>query len=117
MTIARRARRRWSCVQRHDLGWIAGIIEGEGHIDRARPRVTVEMVDADVIQHLARLWGTPARALSRPSRPDSTTHYTAVCGKRAVQWMLMIYPLLGARRKARIREVMTTWKSKTTRPR
>lgn len=100
-----------------DIGWLAGLIEGEGCVHRKRnfkpkyplskyapsPIIAVQMVDEDIIRRLAEVTGVgnirgpycSKTALGKQPRWD-----WRVAKKRDVARLLLaIYPLLGQRRR------------------
>jgi hypothetical protein len=92
-----------------DRGWLAGLIEGEGHIGlRAarggRPALTVAMVDEDVVRRCQEVTGVgtihhkPAQSAERQD-----VWVWRVSAVRTVASVLTaIAPLMGARRRARV---------------
>ncbi len=68
------------------------------------------MCDFDVVDRARALIGAPTTCYS-PSRPgktrDSKPAWVAtITGPRALGWMMTLYPLMGERRKAKIRELI-----------
>lgn len=100
-------------VSMTDIGWLAGFIEGEGTIDASRRHALVfATTDADVAERAVRLLGGNlngpyARALPK-HKPvwRGTVH-----GAKAAGWCMTLYPLLGQRRRAKIREWLALWKA------
>ena len=96
-------------MERHDLYWLAGLLEGEGSFRRPPPceakypRITLQMTDLDVVQRVAALFEINYIYTQKYSREDWKTSYsTLVKGKRAVHIMNQLYPLMGERRKQQI---------------
>jgi len=103
-----------------ELAWVAGLIEGEGcffvterKTERYGPyryaRVTVCMTDHDTLALLRAVTGVGT--IERPRERKNPRHKPIsqwiVCrNEEAVQLMLAIYPLMGMRRQAKIREVL-----------
>jgi hypothetical protein len=95
---------------RDDLLWLAGLLEGEGSFDAHRgkyPRIRVAMTDRDVVGRAASLMDTSIR-LSLHAAPAKPTWHSEVSGPRAVSIMEAVLPHMGARRSARIAEVLAT---------
>lgn len=99
----------------YDLGWLTGILEGEGCFDltsKGKPRVRLNMSDHDVVRRAAMLMGvgTIARRTLSPSpttgNPRKSQSGFAVVGWGAVGVMLLVLPGLGERRSARVREIL-----------
>lgn len=91
--------------------WLAGLLEGEGSFGfnySGRPCVQVQMGDADVVAAAARLMG--GRLLgpyTRPTRPSNKAMYHAKrVGAPAIEVMERVWPWMGARRTARISEIL-----------
>lgn len=117
-----------------DLLWLAGLLEGEGCFNIRsdnRVRIAVEMTDKDVVERVAKLFGTnvshraprvagrckvcdgPARECGWLKRyPEDAAEYgasytkeswqTAIHGDRARNLMRALYVLMGSRRRAKI---------------
>jgi hypothetical protein len=102
-----------------DLAWVAALVEGEGYLGfvapRAgrrslTPRIVVHMADRDIIERLAGFWGCAVRARKK-QRPHHKQQYKAqVSSTNAIAWAATLYHWLGARRRARVREMLTAWK-------
>lgn len=98
----------------YELGYVAGIIDGEGCIRLPRfyqPDVKVKMTDLDVLERCRATTGVGR--ISGPYTPEGCkpqwTWY--VCGRDAAALLMTIYPLLGERRRARARDVLRRWRS------
>lgn len=95
-------------MNERDLVWLSGLLEGEGSFDLHRgryPRIRLGMTDRDVVGRAATLMGTRVRLSLRP-RPYKATWHTEVSGTRAAAIMRLILPHMGARRSAKIAEVL-----------
>lgn len=98
-----------------DLGWVAGIIEGEGSISiRFGPKnahwvvIRVAMTDRDVVERLHRVVGC-GRLTSVPARrPRCLTQYQWSLAARSQTEGLMrlLLPLMGTRRAAKMTEAL-----------
>ena len=100
-----------------DLGWLAGLIEGEGcfyHNSAIGPRLQVGMTDHDVLLRAARLLGNNVRGpytyKAHRERGDKDMFRIDCCGARAIGWMMTLYTYFGKRRRAKIREVIGKWR-------
>ena len=97
-----------------ELGWIAGILEGEGcfRIQDRCPDIYLGMTDQDTVLKMRNLMDK-AQAVNiryeshERNKPQYILH---ISSKRAVEWMMTLYPLMSIRRKAKIREVLATWR-------
>jgi hypothetical protein len=103
-----------------DLYWLAGIVEGEGTLrlatsnyDYKYPRITVKMTDEDIVARVAKLMDASFTKIARS--PSVQDHYkdqwkADIAGKRAAGWMMTLYPILGERRQAKVREILNAWR-------
>ena len=89
------------------IAWLAGILEGEGTFGHySSTRIKVKMGDRDIIERVAKLWGTEVK-VREDKRPNANTMYeTSVYGPTAIEWMKRVYLLMGIRRKAKIMEIL-----------
>lgn len=109
-----------------DLGWIAGIVEGEGCFayswGSAEARLhrrnigsvhlKIAMTDRDVMERLRVLMGAPRELYMMPRKAHYKTQYRVdFTGRRAIEWAFTLYPLLGERRRAKIRQLVAQWKT------
>lgn len=102
-------------VSVNDIHWLAGIVEGEGCVSlagpkgpRRYPQLSIEMTDIDIITRVATLLG--ARVSKRTRKlPCKDLYRTSSCGRRGARWLMILYSLLGSRRRARIREVLRVY--------
>lgn len=97
-----------------DLGWVAGLIEGEGTIywDGKNIRLAVGMVDEDVIHRLHQVTGIGYVHLEKRPDPKQDLFKWIVSGIKAAAFLQIVYPLLGERRQAKITEVTERWTSR-----
>lgn len=94
--------------------WHAGYLEGEGAFthNRGSPMVEVNSVDADVIERVRRIWAGRYDAVvnihTRPPRQEGyqPQYHLACYGEAARALMTDVAPLLGARRRARVDELL-----------
>src|SRR5690606_21828315 len=97
-----------SNVNERDLIWLAGLCEGEATFDLHRgkyPRVRLAMCDRDVIGRAALLFDASIRVTFRPP-PNKATWHTEISGAKAADIMRQLLPHMGARRSAKIAEVL-----------
>ena len=99
-------------IENDDLYWLAGLLEGEGWFGTSRsrqgkhyPRITVNMCDRDVIERIAKLFGTNVNGPYKYRTNKSSLWYTSANGVKAVQFMRLLYPLLHERRQTQIVKV------------
>ena len=118
-------------VSSKDLYWAAGLLEGEGSFvwkvskksskktPPASASVQAYMSDRDVIEKLAGLFKVNVLGPYKPARGSmgKLNRYAAkVDGSQAIGWMMALYPLLGTRRRERIRSVIANWKTRRAHP-
>lgn len=83
----------------HELGWVAGLFDGEGSLgiyrdkrsNSAKLDVSLTMIDEAPVEVMYRLLGG---TFATYQRPDRRTYRWAVYGKLATAPLLMIYPYL-----------------------
>lgn len=98
-----------------DLHWLAGLLEGEGSFLKPTPshpnqlRISLQMTDEDVVSRVSALWGIKYHAVT-PANPNHKTIYVInLRGKRANEWMITLFPLMGQRRRKQITEALKTY--------
>ena len=109
-----------------DIAWLGGLLEGEGsffwesytHRQRGReyyyerPLISLFMTDADTVDRAARLLGNNSYVADYDKRANHKPgKKVQIYGKRAIGWMQTIYPFLGERRKAKVREIISKYKA------
>jgi hypothetical protein len=107
-----------------DIHWLAGLLEGEGHFgfygskrgDRTvggSARILLGMSDRDVMERARDLMGFRPLLFRRKPSPLSTRPcwQFSLCGRRAAGWMMLLYPLMGERRREQIRESLVLWRA------
>lgn len=106
---------------REEMAWLAGIFEGEGSIilenrsgprEYATPRLQVNMVDRDVIEHLQAIAGGRVNR-QKAQTPDRQDQWRwTLQGFLPVSYVLdRIWPWLHSRRRTRCEEVMAKCKA------
>jgi len=105
----------------NQISWVSGLLEGEGSFAYYKvPTIDIGMTDFDVLIKLSNIMSSNSNVNKHgiDMRGDRKRLYRyKINGNLAIQWMMTLYPLMGERRKARIREVITEWKSSNTRQR
>jgi hypothetical protein len=107
-------------INKEDIIWLAGYLEGEGCFTITSAdskggskthRILVTSVDKDVIERASILLVGYIRLTRGRHKHNPKIYYgTNISGVRAIGWMMTLYPLMGERRKARIKEVIEHWK-------
>lgn len=103
-------------MRTRDIVYLAGLLEGEGcfryETRRVGPSIVLGMTDKDVVEKVAHLLGsgvvTRKIHLDKPWKP---CYISKLNGRAAAGWMMTLYPLLGQRRQAKIREILAKWKA------
>jgi hypothetical protein len=88
------------------LVWLTGLLEGEGTFLKPLPSqpnlpvISCRMTDLDVIELVARLFGTNLHAADKGQH--RTEYIATIKGSRAVRLMQILRPMMGARRQQAI---------------
>ena len=101
-----------------DIAWLAGLFEGEGCFFTSGKTcfMVIEMTDLDTIEKVKYITKFPGKIYEiKDPRNDSwkLRYKVQLSQTLAAQWMMTIYPLMGLRRKSKIREVLHYWKNIT----
>ena len=87
---------------------MAGLLEGEGCFMRGppsrpnMPAIAIEMTDEDIVRRVAQMWAVSYVALARRAAHWKQTFAAQLRGRRAVDLMKRLRPLMGSRRKQQI---------------
>jgi hypothetical protein len=112
MTIGVKARPDFS---RETLLWLAGLLEGEGSFipgppsSPGVPRISVEMIDEDVIARAALALGNRYWRVGGRNDIWKPTYRTQLRGESAVRLMQVLRPMMGLRRQAQIDRALASW--------
>lgn len=98
-----------------ELHWLAGLLEGEGCFTpwvspttkKATARLSISMVDEDVISRVAVLLNRTYYKKTRSADREQQQYRVEIKGKKAVEIMEILLPLMGQRRQARMRQTIT----------
>ena len=97
------------------LGWLAGLLEGEGSFMKGPPskshlpRVTIQMTDLDVMLKIGTLFGVkPSTVKARPGHKE--IYHCDLKGSRAVALMKKLRPLMSMRRQAAIDKALASYR-------
>lgn len=100
-----------------DITWLAGLLEGEGSFKKwgAKKSLTIslQMADKDIVHRAGKLMNVKVGYSDHTTRRNpkwKPIWYVNVCGRRAAEWMMTLYCLMGERRKQQIREALQEWK-------
>ena len=98
-----------------DIYWLAGLLEGEGCFTtvpvegKRYPRIDLRMTDYDVVSKARNILGS-TKVSGNSTNRNKEIFTTQVNGNRAIQWMMTLYSLMGARRQERIKGILNSWK-------
>jgi hypothetical protein len=102
-------------MTREELSWMAGLFEGEGCFVMRREhtlKMELAMTDRDVVERFALLAGVGNVHLLDKRVPGNKEQWRwTVSGKKAETLALELRPWLGARRGARVDEIIAARKS------
>lgn len=99
-----------------DIYWMAGLLEGEGCFGiKSRnklPIITYVTTDFDSALRVCDFFRSsmPLVRKYKTSPTSKQVYSVSIHGRRAVGWMLTIYPIMGTRRKVKIRELIRDWR-------
>lgn len=102
-----------------DLVWLAGYLEGEGSFMRGSPSqpnlpvIQVMATDEDVILRVANMFGTACQKIKSRSQKWKQAYSTRLRGKKAVNFMMSLKPLMGKRRQQQIEKALASYNAKS----
>ena len=101
-----------------DLFWLAGLLEGEGSFMHGppsapnTPRISINMTDEDIIARVAALFDVKYHHVRLTpygvERGWKPSFVCTITGKRAIELMKILSPLMGNRRKSKIYEIISS---------
>lgn len=97
-----------------DIAWLAGLLEGEGCFCIAPSGsigIQLSMTDGDVVKRAARLINTKRHGPRVRTGNRKDIYFAAIYGIPAASWMMTLWSLMGARRRQKINECLTKWRS------
>ncbi len=99
-----------------DIYWIAAFLEGEGCFgfyksrNNSYPIIQLSSTDQDVLYKAKSILGGPTNiTINKKIEGNKVAYMYRVCGNLSIQWMMTIYSLMGARRKDKIKEILSKW--------
>jgi hypothetical protein len=95
-----------------DIAWLAGLVEGEGtfQYNHNSLLMTVVSSDFDVIDRAAKILDATVRGPYKQNGFGTKPMYKV--SAYGAEWPMTLYSLLGVRRRAKIRELLTVWRTK-----
>lgn len=102
-----------------ELAWLGGLLEGEASFTDSRGSVAIQlqMTDEDTIARAAAILGVEVRKPWARNDGYKPVYSCYILGSRAVGWMMTLYQFFGARRQARIRQIIEKWRATNYAPR
>ncbi|SRR6266568_22105 len=100
-------------IATRDIYWLAGFIEGEGHVRFAHQNNCITIgacsKDKDVIDKASSLLDTKTFG---PYRNKTCEMYEfRLYGIRAASWIMTLYSLMGERRREQMKKALHLWKT------
>jgi hypothetical protein len=95
-------------MENDQFHWLAGILEGEGSFIAGPPcspncpRISIQMTDEDVIEKVAKIFGRKYHLTKSAKSHYKPCFALALTGRRAVDLMRELRPLMSSRRRAQI---------------
>jgi len=101
-------------ITAQQIGWIAGILEGEGCFIVRPIQLRLQMTDRDVVEKIANLLSAKMTK-NRKLRSRKQLYGLYIGGKKAAAVMMSIFSFMGQRRRKRIREALMRWNRRPVR--
>lgn len=103
-------------VSKEDLYWVAALLEGEGCFQREKDGTTaivLVMTDLDVVEKYRDII-LPGGEVYRIDKAEGrkTAYRISIYGNIAIEWMKLLYPLMGTRRRGKINEILDLWSNR-----
>jgi len=99
-------------IKSTDIYYVAGILEGEGNFNYySAPRIFLKMTDYDVVSKVKLIMNVDVNIGEQNRNGWKTAYILAVNSHYAVSWMMTLYPLMSARRKEQIKQVLSKWRN------
>lgn len=107
---------------REEIAWIAGLLEGEGCFKVTKkfqiPMITIGMTDRDTIEKARSILGGNSGIHERNGLKDNHKRiyvFSVSPSRLAIEWMQLLYPFMGERRKSKISEIINIYELKPKR--
>lgn len=103
-------------MNKKELYWFAGLLEGEGSFMKGNPSrphlpiISVEMTDKDIVEKICNIFGNKCISPKTRNILWKKTYRAKLVGKKAVNLMKTIKPLMGIRRQKQIGLAISTYK-------
>ena len=105
-----------------DIQWLAGLLEGEGCFltsSNTTPVIVLCMTDKDVVERAAALLKVKCYAPTPPAWKigiRKPIYRIMIHGYKAAQWMMLLYSLMGERRRSKIKQCLAIWRKAPLHP-
>lgn len=96
------------------IAWLAGLLEGEGSFFIGNsPAIKLAMTDLDTVRKARDIMNPKTEICTVESKiyNRQPLHQFSIFSTRSAEWMMTIYPLMSQRRQAKIKEVLSIWKT------
>jgi hypothetical protein len=103
-------------IKTNDIYYLAGWLEGEGCFSIYRKNHTVVSIqgtstDKDTLEKVASLLKAKTYFYKPKNKNWSSSWSFTLTGRKAIAWMMTLYPLMGSRRQEKIKECIQAWKT------
>lgn len=101
-------------IEKSEITWLAGFIDGEGcfYIGKARtPKVQVAQKDPWPLLKIQRMLGGRIYRFKGRTKPSESYNLLMITGKKAIGVMMTLYQFLSPRRQAKISQILGIWKA------
>jgi hypothetical protein len=108
----------FSPLPEYNLGsvdWLAGLLEAEGSFIEGPPsapnqhRISIQTTDEDVIARAAHILGCSYHFVRRKNTHHKNFYIAILRGRRAIETMKTLQPLMGLRRQAQIEKALASY--------
>lgn len=95
--------------------WLAGLLEGEGSFMKGSPSksnqpvVSIEITDEDTANRVGKIFETKVYYLASRNKKWKPTFALRLRGKRAVELMKKLFPIMSKRRKEQINRAILSY--------
>ena len=103
-------------ISKEDLYWLAGLLEGEGCFYWAKnnsPLISLAMTDLDIVEKVRDIIH-PNGSIGRVERTEKhkVIYRFKTYGGNSIEWMKLLYPLMGIRRREKISQILDLWNNR-----
>lgn len=103
-----------SIISDNALFWLAGLLEGEGCFRyQESPMIELQMTDEDIVSRAATITQRKYSKKSNTTKTGKNIYHLRIFSQHAIDIMSELHPLMGARRRSQIEEVMKKFDSQS----